>query len=203
MKISDIIVESTTEQLEQLKKEYFADKGTYNNASHKFFSIRKKLSNSDSSFSTVTPAEFFSFIKSGSAAQSPKSEANPHHQKFVKLFGKEPTDKTITDLTKFPNGTTRALSKLVSIFRADTSADSATKKFYKAYNSLLINEDWFGEVAGITAELFFNHLKNNKLPQRRSSWWHSTSQQDDGGDWDDKMHIDQVERTIKRWRKGF
>lgn len=110
MKISDIIVESTTEQLDQLKKEYFADKGTYNNASHKFFSIRKKLSASDSSFSTVTPAEFFNYIKgkkTQAVAEPKKQERTKLEPKELDLSNKNPSVEeqiAAIDFAKSPEG---------------------------------------------------------------------------------------------------
>lgn len=202
-KVKDIMTEDVEKYLSDLKSSYFADKGTYNNASHKFFSIRKKLASSDTGFASISPSQFFDFIKSKKVASPEPTEELDEElikrkNKFRSIFGKDPSDSIIDEFTNYKNGTVSASKRVVDLFNSDSSNDSATKKFYKAWNKVLSDEDWFGRAIGITPNIFFNFLKKDNA-EKRSARIAAM----DTGDWDDKMHIDQVERTIKGWRRGF
>ena len=85
MKINDIIFENATEeQLEVLRKEYFDDKGVYNNATHKFNYIRKKLSSRDQTFSEVSAGEFFEYIKTKKSNTPSPSQPNNYPKNSLK-----------------------------------------------------------------------------------------------------------------------
>lgn len=202
MKITDLIQESNTDEevLELLKTEFINDpKKDYNNASHKFYSVRKRLITKDERVKDVSPSEFFQYLKSNKkvAPNKPLTNLDKAKLEYKKIHNEEISGRPLEVLEEFPAGTLNGLNALIDKFKSFSDGDSATKKFFKAKDELKADKKWFHHVYFITADVFFKHLKSHFSQLRMQR------QQDkfDDGDWDDKMPIDQVERIIKgrRW----
>lgn len=206
MRVSDLIQESSSdpEVLEILKNEFVKDpKKDYNNASHKFYSIRKRLSGTDERLKAVSPSEFFEYLKANKAVSpkpaptKPQTNLDKAKAEYKKIHGVDITGRSLEILEEFTNGTKQGINALIDKFKSYNDGDSATKKFYKAKDELKADSKWFSHVYYIKADVFFKHLKSHFSQLRIQR----TQDRYDDGDWDDKMPIDQVERIIKgrRW----
>lgn len=228
MKINDIIFENATEeQLEVLRKEYFDDKGVYNNATHKFNYIRKKLSSRDQTFSEVSAGEFFEYIKSKKSntptpTQTPTQPNNypknslkndPELQQAVKdyisIFNQVPPDNVLVYTRNNKTPSLYAGALMLDFFwktskKYEGLGKSASEIFKIAREDAIKKSPVeFSFLYFFTPSVFFKNMVIYKVELKKLNREAVAQRNADNytGDWDDRLPIDQVEQIIKSRRK--
>lgn len=214
MKINDIIFESATEeQLEVLRKEYFDDKGVYNNATHKFNYIRKKLSSRDQTFSEVSAGEFFEYIKSkkSNTPSQPKNdpEVEQLKQDYISFFNKEPDNGIVNATIRNKTPSLYAGAIMLDFFwktskKYEGLGKSASEIFKIAREDAIKKSPVeFSFLYFFTPSVFFKNMAIYKaeLKKLNREAYAQRNAENYVGDWDDNLDIDEVERIIKSKRK--
>lgn len=224
MKINDIIFENATEeQLEVLRKEYFDDKGVYNNATHKFNYIRKKLSSRDQTFSEVSAGEFFEYIKTKKSNTPSPSQPNNYPKNslkndpeleqavkdYISIFNQVPPDNVLVYTKNNKTPSLYAGAIMLEFFwetskRYEGLGKSASEIFKIAREDAIKKSPVeFSFLYFFTPSIFFKNMAIYKAELKRLNREAYAQRNADNytGDWDDRLPIDQVEKIIKSKRQ--
>lgn len=138
--VENIITETDEQLLQKLLDKFRKTTGEFNNASHKFYSVRKALANElegeeQEAVKKASPGEFFNYLKSQkgktqksaqSVTEPPKEEPKPEPKQDLELRG-------VTHEELDQAGTIYAIiNKWVDLYHPKYSAEEIAEALYKS-----------------------------------------------------------------------